>query len=306
MTDQAIEGLSASEQAYFDSRGEKDVPAETPETETAEAEAETSTEPEAETGSDAPEGENKRERSKMVPHQALHETREQLRREREDRKRFEETINQRLAMLTQPPPPPPKVEEAPPDPTLDPLGRLEWLEKRFEQTNQTAEQVARQQQEYFVRQQVTAVVQADEAEARKVAPDYDEAKRHLLMSRGKEIWAASGGRLSDQQIMQQLAQEEEALRITAIQQGARPSEAVYRMALARGYTPKQAKAAAEASEERIEGLAKAQDANRSVSSAGGSTAGGPMTATKLANMSPEEFSAYAEKNKATVKRLMGG
>lgn len=304
------DSLSAGEQAYFDSKGEapveiKDDPP------TAEGTADGS-EPEP-----APEGDGtgdqpqERKRTQMVPHQALHEAREETKREREARQRFEETVNQRLALLAQNQAPPKQEPAAPepPDPNIDPLGRIAYLEGLIKDQGKTFEQTARQTQETQVRSQVAQFAQADEQNARTQAPDFDDAKQHLMMSRGRELFVASGGTATDAQIRQQLAVEEEQLRITAIQRGQRPSVALYQMSVARGYTPKKSAAAAVAGEggdDKIAALADAQRDNKTLSSAGGGAADGPMTAQRLANMSAEDFAAYSEKNGKTVRKLMGG
>ncbi len=205
----------------------------------------------------------------------------------------------------------PKAEEpaAPPDISLDPLGRIAYLENLIKSQGEASQQQIQQTQETHVRSQVAQFAQADEQNARTQAPDFDDAKSHLLTSRGRELYVASGGKATDDQIRQQLAVEEEQLRVTAIQQGIRPSVQLYRMAIARGFTPKQAAAAPQA-EQRIEAVAKAQDANRSLSTA--STGASPKTYTyaDIAAMPQDEFEAVrnrmgAKAFDAKLERLMG-
>lgn len=307
MADLDNDSLSAGEQAYFDSKGEtpveiKDDPPASEET------ASDGQEPGPEQEGQGEGQQQERQRTRMVPHQALHEAREETKREREERRRFEETVNQRLALLAQAQAPreEPKAPPPPPDAAIDPLGRMEYLENLVKEQGQTHQQQLRQAQETHVRSQVAQFSYADEQNARSQAPDYDAAKNHLMLSRGRELFLASGGSASEQQIRAQLASEEESLRVQAIQRGVRPSVVLYQMAVARGYTPKQAAAAATGGDDKIAALADAQAANKTLSSAGGGAADGPMTAQRLANMSAEEFEAYSAKNGKTVRKLMGG
>lgn len=310
MIDGENDGLSADEKAYFDSRGETDK-ADPPATDDdAGVVGGVSQEPEEEAQEGTAEGEvqdGARERPKLVPHAALHEAREDLKREKERARNFETTVNQRLEMLMRGQMQPPQAQQqAPaaqqkPDKNLDPIGYIDWLEGRVDSFEQTVSHRQQQSQEQVFRTQLAQVTQVDEADAVKHAPDYPDAKQFLIMSRGRELKALTNA--SDADIYRQLAQEEEGLRIEAVRNGVRPSIQIYRAALARGYAPKQAP---QVNGEKIASIAEAQDSNKTMSSAGGSAAGGAMTARQLGDMSPEQFAAYAAKNGATVRRLMGG
>lgn len=205
----------------------------------------------------------------------------------------------------------PKAEEpAPPDPDIDPLGRIAYLEELVKKQGQTTEQQIRQTQETTVRNQVVQFAQQDEAHARTQAPDYDAAKAYLLQSRGQELFVASGRRATDAQIRQQLAAEEEQLRITAIQEGERPAIRVYQMAQARGYRPQQTPAVATEANGRLEAVAKAQEANKSLSTASSGASPKSYSFADIAAMPQDEFEALRNKMgpkafDAKLERLMG-
>lgn len=112
--------------------------------------------------------------------------------------------------------------------------------------------------------------------------------------------------------------EERGLVQQALQNRMSPAELIYGMAQDWGYqkaapvvvppvVPAQAGAAAGAPSvtAEIERIQKGQAASKSLSGAGGASAGA-MTVEQLANMSEDEFAVYARKNPAVVKELMGG
>lgn len=298
-------GLTDAEKAYFESGGETDLPEND---EPAVLDAPEAGEPTGEDDSPAEggeDGEKARQRTRMVPHQALHEAREALRAEREQRIAFEARINERLALLNQPQQPA-QPDPEPPDAQTDPLGRLSYLESQLKKSGDELQAFQRQTRENQARSQVAAFAVQDEAKARTEVADFDDAKRHLLQSRGRELWAQSGGRATEHQIAQQLAAEEEQLRVQAISAGMRPSVAFYQMAQARGYTPKTATPAAEA-DDRLAAIAEGQQANKTLSGSGSAPGGsGPMTAERLAGLSDKEFQAWCAKNPGGFQRLAGG
>lgn len=301
------EGLTASEQAYFDSHGETDPTGEAPETTD-------STEPdvpaddavlEAETAPEAaPEADK---RTKMVPHAALHEAREEAKRVKAELDQVKSVVGNIDAHLrrqfeAQQAAQAPKPQELPPipDENEDPVGTIAFLKNALVEL---ANNQQRSTQEAQQAQQVNAVVstyrQAAE-QARQHVPDFADAYNHLINSRRMEL-VLNG--IPENQVDAHIKREEVQVAAAAVQRGQNPAEAVYKLAMARGYRRAEA---APAAPQQIQAKAQAQADNVSLGSAGGSPAGGQMTAEKLASMSPEQFGAYMAKNPKTVKALMGG
>lgn len=208
----------------------------------------------------------------------------------------------------------PKEEQpVPPDASIDPLGRIAYLESLIEKQGQTLETTQRRTQEHQVLSQVEQFAQQDEAQARVQAKeqgvDYDEAKKYLLMSRGRELFAQSGNRATNEQIQAQLALEERNLRIQAIQNGQRPSVVTYQLSVARGYQPKAAQPAA--TDTKIQEIAAAQEANKSLSAVSGGASPKSYSYEQIANMPQEEFEALRNrmgpaKFDAKLTAMMGG
>jgi hypothetical protein len=318
MSDQTSGGLSADEQAYFDSKGEKEIPVE--QEAAPQEQASTTTEADAppiEEDAPAPEGDAEpaaEKRNRFVPHQALHEAREAAKeakaeaaRIREEKARFEETINQRLAMLMpqQPQQPEPQAPPPPLDPAQNPIEFLEQMAAEQRQLKEVIESQQHQAKEREALHHVETFTAADEAQARQMVPDYDQAKEYLGRMVAQQIMIQSGGQATPQQIQKALADEERRIIVTAIMQKERPAKRFYELAKASGWSGAPAQPNGNPAQ-RIEDLSKAQTANRSLSSAGGGSPGGEMTAEKLFSMSDAEFRAYTAKNPRAFKRLAGG
>jgi hypothetical protein len=328
------EALSPAEAAYFSSRGEKTeglapsepaaAPSEPVQAETQASEGDAA--PQAEPGAvDDEEGiyidEDGKARSvltgKFVPHAALHKERERRKSVeaeyltvREKMARAEERLAVLNEVLQQPQAPqlgqqqPGQVEEIP-DPEKDIFAYVKYQAKLIEDLKAAQNQVQeRTQQQEGLAQLQKAYVQDAQTFA-KDKPDFKDAYSHLANSRARELMALG---YNEQQIRSQLTQEETHIVAQAFQQRRSPAAVLYEQALARGYTPKQAAAAAQAINpaQKLETVARGQATQKSLSGAGGSSGEG-LTVEALANMSEEEFAAVSAKlGKSKLRALMGG
>jgi len=327
-TEFSSDALTPAEMEYFSSKGEKTeglAPAEsTPAPTPTEAPTADAAPVDGEAPAEDDDGafyidENGKARSvitgKFVPHQALHKERErrkgvetELNTYRERMARAEERLAVLNEVLTQPAQPQaptgPQTEEVP-DPEKDIFAYVKYLEKKLSGIEQTTQKTVEERQREQGLQQLQSAYAQDAQKFMTEKPDFKDAYGYIANSRAKEL-AALG--YSQDQIRQQLTYEETNIVAQAFQQRRSPSAVLYEQAIARGYTPKQAAAAAQAVNpaQKLDTVAKGQATQRSLSAAGG-TAGEGLTLEALANMSEEEFAATAAKiGKSKLKALMGG
>jgi hypothetical protein len=194
-----------------------------------------------------------------------------------------------------------------PDPEVDPIGYMKVLGQALGVMAEKDQQTEQQRQHERVEREVTTRYAQDAQRFSAETPDFKEAYQFLGAQRAQELFIASGKRATAEQIRDQLHREERSLAFQAMRSGMSPAEAVYEMAKARGYQARQAQAAEEQAEESIDRTARAQNANRSLSSAaGGGSAGGPMTMDKFLSMSDAQARAYMTKNPEAFRRLQNG
>lgn len=292
-----VDGLSAEEQSYFESRGEK-AP-----------EAVTSAEPEvgSEQGNEASEGqEGKEQGRKMVPVNALHEEREEkkeLRRKLEEMERKQAVLDdrwQRILAASEQQPAPKAEQPQIPDPEQDIFAALKYereqrmaLEAKITgQEQQTAEQ----QQVAQMERQIWGKWESDGAQFKQSTPDFGDAALFLAETRDKQLasMAAVDPRLADKAYRDFVMNEElKQIVVGAGQHGISSAEQIYNIAKAWGYTGPKPKADDAAG---IQKLAESVAAETSLSAAGGTRAGSPSTSEAVASMSEAEFDAWFEKN----------
>jgi uncharacterized protein (DUF934 family) len=198
----------------------------------------------------------------------------------------------------------PEQEEMP-DPEKDIFAYVKWQAKEIERLKQTQTQVAERTQQQEGLQQLQRAYVQDAQTFAKDKPDFRDAYSHLANSRARELMALG---YNEQQIRSQLTQEETQIVAQAFQQRRSPAAVLYEQALARGYTPKQAAAAAQAVNpaQKLETVARGQATQKSLSGAGGSSGEG-LTVEALANMSESEFAeVQARIGKSKLRALMGG
>src|SRR5215510_405964 len=293
-------GFTPAEQRYFDSRGETglDAPAEPKEAPAAEP-AQSAPEGQQAT-QEAPEGEDKPR--KFVEHGAFHEERSRrkaLEAELQNHKIMMARMEERYRALS----PQPQQPKPPPAPSEDIFGAVDHL--IAEHKNTRAEIDAYKQRMAAEEQwnNLARRTSAQEEAFKKDHPDYDDAWRHLVESRTAEMRYLGA---NDQQIVQALQNDARSLMVQAFRAQKNPGELVYEFARQRGYTKKEAKAAADEINDRLDVIEAGQRASKSLSTVGGKAGGGEVTLSDIARMSDAEFGAFKEKNPAKWRRLRGG
>ena len=253
--------------------------------------------------------EGQEQRSKTVPHAALHEERERRKsveaenvRLREDRARFDE----RLKVIQELNRPKEQESDLGPDPETDPVGAINWMRnqqaKWAEQSRQVTAQQAEQQRQQAMRASLVDAYRADANQFRAATPDFNDAYAYLLKARQEEL-AAIG--LSPSEIAYSVEQDELGIAERALTSGRSPAEVMYKIAQGRGYAKKAAADPNADAGQRIEKIAEGQERGKSLTQAGGGAAGTEMTAERLLKMSNAEFDEWTTKHPAQAKRLMG-
>ncbi len=272
--------FNAAEQEYFDSAGQKPI--------------ETTPAPVQEIEPEAPASEQEQQPdNRTVPLAALREERA-MRKEAEARAKAEaerleraerrmDEINRRFEQYTSPLPKEPTVDE---DPVAVLKSQQEW--RRQEEQRRLQEQ----QNHQFLN-----VYAAHVAEYRADNPDYDQAFTHWRKDLVLEL---QEGGLPLPQAIEQANMYERGLVQNALRDGKNPAERIYNLSKRRGY--KAAAAAAPSNVDKIEAIARGQDAARSLGGASG-TAPRRLTLETIANMSDREFAKLSDDE---FRRIMGG
>lgn len=355
--------FTAAETAYFESGGEADpFEADAPAADAA-TPAETATEPAdagatqpavtqdvAPDGTEAPaedDGGEAEPQTGTVPHQALHRERAKAKeaqaevaalRERqaitEERMRILlETFQQAAARRDAPAEP---VDSDPrPDPAEDIFAYTEWLERRLSKTSeqiQAREAHEQQAREAAAAEQAVMAKWRSDAEAfRQQAPDFGEAAEWLSGLRHKQLvaFAAVDPRFNDVGFRNRHINGELAQLVASIaQNGGNSAAFIYQQALAMGYTPKQAAAAAQpaaaapapppmiaapagvvspAAAEKMATAGKVAAAAKSLSAVGGAAPVDKFSVEYLNSISDKEFrKAMKELGDDGWRQLAGG
>lgn len=303
--------FSQEERAYFDSRGEKDIPAEKPPEAPAaasEAPAQAPAEPTATPAPAPPSPPTPAEAGapadRKVDYGAFHEERTR-RKEAEERARNIELLNARMeerfrayqdAMR-----PKPQAPKPPPSPDQDIFGAVKHLANEQRRTTEEINTYKRQITAENQMRQLSQWGAGVEAEFRKKTPDYDAALAHLRQARAREL--AVWKDMTPERITAQLIAEERELLIRAAQSRVNPAELAYQSAQARGYqktTPAPA-----ASAPRLDVIEAGQRQSGTLSSVGGGGVTPDMTLEDLVRMPEKEFGAWIAKNPAKFRRLKG-
>jgi hypothetical protein len=260
-------------------------------------------------------------RQGMVPHAALHEAREKekaaaARAAEAERKAqvLEERTNlllQRFAAPQQPAPATPTAPAIPPfeeDPAGHILGQVRQQGAILGELVQAVTGQSRQSEAQAALQKLIAHASATEREFAAANPDYDKASTHLFETRRKMLQA--GGRLDAAAINNKLAEEAVDLAREAVMLGRTPAEYVYELAKSVGYVTPAPEAAANgsadpaAAEAQLRTIAAGQQQSRSVGNLRGSGPA-PLTATRLSEMSNEEFLEVQKMKPEEFRNLMG-
>lgn len=244
-----------------------------------------------------PEQVEQQPQQKVVPLAALHEERREKKELREKIRLMEERFGQLTQVVSQRLQPPPQEAEIP-DVNVDPVAhfraKTEALERELRQLREPVQQMRQQTQADQQMQALQAHVAQQEARFAQEKPDYAEALAHVKRTSFAGIKALG---YSDQQAMALMHQEFAKLSHRIATTGGDVAEHVYEMALANGYTPKQAQ------QEKLQSLQNGVKAAKSLGSGGG--VGAKVSLAALAEMPADEF-AKAVGDESAWRKLMGG
>ena len=191
----------------------------------------------------------------------------------------------------------PQKEEEIPDKNTDPLGYIEYMEKRIqklegktEETDKKSKEQTEQQQQQERLNEALRIGNTMAAEVRNKDPEtYDAALQFTVTRRAAELRALG---TSEADIGIKINQELQAGMINALQRKLNPGEFLLQYAKAQGFTGKKA-----SGNKSVEEIAEAKSKNKSLGqgSAPGSTPGKSM-ARAVAEMNDEQFAAWYAKN----------
>jgi hypothetical protein len=300
--------FTAEEQAFFETGGEAEMPAEQPAPENEEQPAV------AETQEAGEEEQERDEKGRFVPHGAFHAERE---RRKELEGKFNDTL-QKLAVLEerwksiQQPAGEEKAEEDPePDPNKDIFAHNAWLKRQFERERKANEEWRQGQQKTQEQQQqdqqIATAWTRSVQQFQSKEPSFPQAAQFLVDMRTKQL-AAFG--YNEAQINQAIDAEVKNATAWAVQQGKSPAEAVYEYAKASGFTPQEKPQDGERATDLPDQLKKVEQAQRSartIASGGGKANVDPDSPEAIASMSDKEFEAWIAKpeNERRFQRMMG-
>ena len=266
--------------------------------------------------------------NRKVPYGAMKQEREKrkaleakLNQVQDEQRQRDALVEQRLAMMQQAimpqqAQPEPVVEEMP-DPEKDLEAWIKWQHKKTiereeadrqwaEYDQQQQEQARIQQEQEQQRGQVVSAYQRSVAEIAQTRPEIQDARGFLLQKRFDERVAAGE---PPEKAKQNLAGDEFAFVLNALQNGANPAEAILNYAATQGFAPQAAtpepKPAAQS--EQLDRVREGQELNKTLSGSGGSAAVGKMDGDTLSKMSEHEFDAWLEKNgEEGFRQMLGG
>lgn len=305
--------FTPEESAYFESGGETTIAPETPTTpepEVAEQQSAATT--------DHPQ--DRDEKGRWVPHQALHSEREEHKKtkaELESIRQQQAILNDRWQTLLSVGKQQQQEEvKPPPDPDTDIFGYAKWQGEQLEKLQKTiADEKAQREQAETVSREEAQIWQAWDADSAAYAaqqPEFVAAAEYMAQTRAAQLKTLSviEPRLSTQAgINAQINAELKAIIVQARQVGISPASVVHEMAKSYGF-----KAAAPATAdplklpEQLATVAAAQEAAKTVGQSGGRAGGDALTPEAIAAMPPAEFNRWLsdEKNARLFEKMMGG
>src|SRR5215813_9712887 len=302
----AADLFTPDERAYFDSRGEKPIPQEPPQSQEPQIPQEAQQPQQPQQPQEAPPPE---ERSR-VDYGAFHAEREK-RRVADEKVRELELLNARMEERFKAwqdatrPPVRRQQPRPPPSPDTDIFGAVKHLANQQARTSAEINNYKRQLAAQDQVAQLQRFGNEGEVEFKKATPDYDQALAHLRQARKAEL-AAWG--MNEAQANFQLNNEELQLIARAAQLRRNPAEMAYTLAKQRGFaaTPGTATNAPTTIAQQLDVIEQGQQAARSMSNVGGrANTGGEMTLADLVRLPDAEFFAFKNKNPAKYRRLKG-
>lgn len=303
--------LTEAETAFFASGGE------TPIVETTEkpavVEAVAQTEPPVQE-----QQQDRDEKGRFVPHQALHAEREEHKKTRSELNEFRERqarLEERWNMMQAAQKEQEKPKAVIPNPDDDPVGALEWT---YNQIRQQQDAQARQQQEFEQRsqqeqqvRQVVDYVEHNYNETVQADPTVAEAYNAAFQSYAQEFQYLGYQGKALEQVMQQQLLNFQWSAAQQMQQGVTIGDFIKNIAKTRGW---QAKAPDPVDpgkmelNEKLDGIAKAIDASKTIGSTTARAGADALSAAAIADMPAHEFEAWMKvpENARRFKTLMGG
>lgn len=203
----------------------------------------------------------------------------------------------------------PATPAGPPNPEEDIFGAVKHVGETVAQMQKRIDDAekARADSEKAATEQKVFVdkYRSDAAAFEQTAPDFKAAYNFLLNSRAAELKAI--GYDTPEALHQALIADEMAIAQMAFEKGKSPAEMLYNLANQRGYKKEAAAESGKGSAaEKLEAIERGQAANKSLSNAGGSAGDQEMTAEALIAMPADEFETWCNKNPAKARRLFGG
>jgi len=284
--------LSSEDKAQLDAiRSGKEIPVNEPEpVEPDEVDDEGDEEPELEAKQEEPAQPDKKKdgrvplRKLMAAEEKAKAYEKELTEQREKFARADERL--RLLFQAQQQAQQPKAE-APPDPTQDPIGAIEYTNKQLQATQEQLQAAQRERQEAQFVSQVENVYKRSWSELLNSDPNAVQAYQHFT-NQLSSYFAMRGA--SPEQANELVKQEERAIAYTALQQGKNPAQLIYENMKATGFNPTPTpKPQNNEAEKKVEMRAKGQAAAKSLSNVGGKSSDGMPSAEEIASMSEDEF-----------------
>lgn len=320
MNDEKPEGgLSAAENAFFDSGG--NVPLE-PEKPADGLQTENQTPPETvEPDGSVNVRDDKGRFVKTIPFDVFHAEREQHKQTkaemaelREFKGRMEERW-QLLASAAQQTEQKPVDQDPEPDPNTDIFAHNAWLKRQidgFKKTQTDRDQSEKQAKEASEGEARVWNYWNETAKAYKAEnPEFEDAVKFMSDARTKQLKSLSGLHpqlRTEAGIVQQINSELHAIIVAAAQNGVSPAKYVFDMAKEWGYAGKQPPAnEALTLPAELARVATAQAASRTVGAAPGAATGAELTLQQIVDMPQGEFKAWMAdpKNSRRYDKLMG-
>lgn len=315
------ETLTAEESQYFDSRGgEIELNGDNPLPTDATAAPDAGGQIDDTINGEQPPQENQESPAKVktVPHAALHAEREEHRKTKAAHQQAQDELRRLQAWVEQASlqPQQQQQEAPPPNPEDDIIGAIQYYAQQQQAIKDTLAQQQAQQQEASYKQQqeqqrqeeYTRFLTAAEVslnEYKAECPDVSDAMQFLAEKIDDEYksYASINPQYEDANFRAQLANDEaERIMRDALSRGLNPFDYLYKIARAKGYKGAQNTA----QQNLIQNVSNAQHAGRTLASSHGSPVAGKLTLEDISNLPEEEFSAWADKNPAAFRAIMGG
>lgn len=267
-------------------------------------------------------GKPRAQNGRFVPHQALHKERERhkaTKAELDSAREMATRANERIAVFTdliQKSMTPAEQQQAQtqqqqddprPDPEKDIFAFVNWQARQMERMEKMLQEKSENFDKHTAEQRVRDAVVQDARTFNERTPDFRDAYTFLVASVDRELQAV--GVADPHERARRIAREERTLVENALQQKVSPSQVIYNLSKARGYTPQQQtqKPDTTSNAKKIEQIAQGQKvAGNPLSNAGGSSGEG-LTVEAFVNMSEAEYNAAIAKLSPTQRKaLLGG